>query len=186
MHNCTNVLLSNFENGKKLPATLTLDYKCSNHQFSHVGRKGQCADYFFLPMTKETVCKQNSCTWERLFTPPQISRKYTVTSKYRWRMDKPRLSEEQNKATTVCYQPTSIMWNVQIVSSLRVIHITLKRLHDRKHVFVEPCSLVVKIQFLIWYRYHLNFGKRINVSTKVDCQSWSVRAPVMWLYGMQL
>lgn len=80
---------------------------------------------------------------KRLFTPPQMTRKYTVTSKYRWRMDKLRLSEEQNKATTVCYQPMFIMWNVQVVSLLRVIHFTLNSPHGCKHACVEPCSLVL-------------------------------------------
>lgn len=113
---------------------------------------------------------------KRLFTPPQMTRKYTVTSKYRWRMDKLRLSEEQNKATTVCYQPMFIMWNVQVVSLLRVIHFTLNSLHGCKHACVEPCSLVLP------YLVHFILEKGFNVSTKVDCESWSVRAPVMWLY----
>lgn len=83
MHNCTNVLLSNFENGKKVTFSTNTGLRMLKPSvFTCWQKKTMCRS--FSPMTKERWCVNRTVVPEkRLFSPPQITIKYTVTSKYR-------------------------------------------------------------------------------------------------------
>lgn len=81
----------------------------------------------------EMVCKQNSCTWETLVHSTSSDQEIYCDQQIQMSDGQAEAQWRTEEATTVCYQPTLIMWNVQIVVLSRVIHITVRSLHDCKH-----------------------------------------------------
>lgn len=82
MHNCTNVLLSNFKNGKKVTCNTDSGLQILKPSVFTCWQKMTMCRSFSL-MTKRWRVNRTVVPEKRLFTPPQVTSKYTVTSKYR-------------------------------------------------------------------------------------------------------